>query len=66
MKKIELLKFKSELIYKKIVVLLAVAGGSGAYSVRFYEHGNVGVALFLIVAFLFFALGIGVNFLANK
>jgi len=41
---------------------LAVAGGSGAYSVRFYEHGNVGVALFLIVAFLFFALGIGVNF----
>jgi hypothetical protein len=38
MAEIEILKFKSELIYKKLIVLLAVAGGSGAYAVRFYEH----------------------------
>ncbi len=62
MKEIEVLKLKSELIYKKLIVLLAVAGGSGAYAVRFYEHDAYGIAVFFIVTFLVAGLGIGINF----
>ncbi len=43
MENLELLKLKSELIYKKIIVLLAIAGGSLTYSVKFYEGGEYGV-----------------------
>ncbi len=62
MKKLEILKLKSELIYKKLIVLLAVAGGSGAYVVRFYEEETYGIAIFFLIAFLISGLGIGINF----
>ena len=59
---IELIKLKSELIYKKLIVLLAIGGGSGAYTVRFYEHAEYATATFFLVSFLIAGLGIGVNF----
>ncbi len=62
MDKIEVLKLKSELIYKKLIVFLSVAGGSGAYAVRFYEHGAYAMEIFFIVTFLIAALGITINF----
>ena len=62
MKDLEILKFRSELIYKKLIVLLAVAGGSGAYAVKFYEHLQYGFAMFFVFTFLLSALGIGINY----
>ena len=62
MNNIEILKFKSELIYKKLIVLLAISGGSGAYTVRFYEHQMYGITIFFVSTFLVSALGIGINF----
>lgn len=62
MAEIEILKFKSELIYKKLIVLLAVAGGSGAYAVRFYEHNGYGIAIFFIMTFLVAGFGISINY----
>ena len=59
---IELLKLKSELIYKKLIVLLAISGGSGAYAVRFYEYAEYGMALFFLVTFFVSALGVSINY----
>jgi hypothetical protein len=59
---IELLKLRSELIYKKLIVLLAISGGSGAYSVRFYEKSEYGMAIFFLIAFMISAIGISVNY----
>ena len=62
MQDLELLKLKSELIYKKMIVLLAIAGGSLAYSVKFYEGGEYGISLFFLLTFLVSGLGVGINF----
>jgi len=62
MKELELLKLESELIYKKMIVLLAIAGGSIAYSVRFYESGGYGISLFFLLTFFISGLGVGINF----
>ncbi len=62
MDELDILKLKSELIYKKIIVLLAIAGGSGAYTVRFYEHSEYGIALFFLFIFLIFGFGVAINY----
>ena len=56
------MKLKSELIYKKLIVLLAMSGGSGAYTVRFYEHHMYGITVFFVSFFLISVLGISINF----
>lgn len=59
---IEKLKLKSDLIYKKLIVLLALAGGSGAYIVKFYERGEYGILIFFLIVFILAAIGISINY----
>jgi len=54
------IELKADLIYKKLIVLLAIAGG--AYVVKFYERGEYGILLFFLFAFIFSAIGISVNY----
>ena len=45
-----------------MIVLLAIAGGSIAYSVRFYESGEYGISLFFLLTFFVSGLGVSINF----
>jgi len=58
----EKIKIQADLIYKKLLVLLAMAGGSGAYVVKFYERGEYVILSFFLLAFIFATIGIGVNY----
>jgi len=46
-------------LYKKLVILLAVAGGLWVYTIKFFEQNNL---LYLVLGFLFVALIIIVNY----
>jgi type IV secretory pathway TrbL component len=58
--KIDILSKKSDVIYKKIVVLLALIGGSGAYGVKFFQENIYILATILGIIFLYSILGIGI------
>ncbi len=45
-----------------MIVLLAIAGGSIAYSVRFYESTEYGISIFFLLTFFISGLGVGINF----
>ena len=56
--RIDLLSKKADVIYKKLIVLLAASGGSGSYAVS--ESGMTNIALYLL--FGFFVVGIMINY----
>ncbi len=55
---IDLMSKKADIIYKKMIILLAVVGGSGSYAIR--QDGVLQVVLFAI--FIFFAIGVVINY----
>ena len=56
--KIDLVSKKADIIYKKMIILLAAVGGSGSYAIR--QDGLFQVVLFFI--FVFFSIGVVVNY----
>jgi len=48
--------------YKKILILLAVCGGSWVYGVKFYEKGIYWLSIILFVLFSFLGLIIVKNY----
>lgn len=56
--KIDLLSKKADVVYKKVIVLLAASGGSGSYAIS--GSGMANTALFLL--FGFFIVGVIVNY----
>lgn len=56
--KIDLVSKKADIIYKKMIILLAAVGGSGSYAIR--QDGILQVVLFFI--FVFFSTGVVVNY----
>ena len=56
--KIDLLSKKADVVYKKVIVLLAASGGSGSYAIS--GTGLANIALYLL--FGFFVVGIMVNY----
>ncbi len=58
--KLEKLKLKSDLIYKKLLIFSAVAGGSWIYGTKL-SNSYVGFLLFGF--FIFVSIGIAVNIL---
>ncbi len=64
---VDMLSKSGDIIYKKIIVLLASAGGSGAYAIKFLQNPQMsfyGVSFATI--FLLFSLGVLENFLRIK
>jgi preprotein translocase subunit SecG len=55
---IDLLSKKADIIYKKIIILIAASGGSGSYAIS--TDGLAKVGLFLL--FGFFITGIIINY----
>ncbi len=56
--KIDLLSKMAEIIYKKMIILLAAVGGSGSYAIT--QHSIFQIMLFVL--FGFFSMGIVVNY----
>jgi len=57
--KADILSKKADIIYKKVVILLATVGGSGAYSIKFMDEGLYFVAITLGIVFIFGVIGLG-------
>jgi len=56
--KLDLLSKKADVIYKKLIVLLAASGGSGSYAIS--GRGIANIALYL--PFGFFVVGVIINY----
>jgi hypothetical protein len=56
--KTDIISKEADIVYKKTLILIAAAGGSGTYAIS--QPGLFSV--FLFVAFGIFAFGIGVNY----
>ena len=50
-----------DVLYKKILVLLAIAGGSWVYGIKFYENNYI-FSFFLLFVFLFVSVIIIKNY----
>ncbi len=57
--KIDLVSKKADIIYKKMIILLAAVGGSGSYAIR--QEGIIQMVLFFV--FVFFSVGVVINYL---
>jgi uncharacterized membrane protein YjjP (DUF1212 family) len=56
-KKIELLAKIIDGLYKKLIVLLAIDGGFGAYAIKFLSNGNwIGIGF--VIVFIFVSIAI--------
>ena len=64
---VDILSKYADVIYKKVIIFLASAGGSGAYAIKFLQNPNLSLygVLFAII-FLLFAFGVFENFLRMK
>lgn len=62
--KTDILSKKADIIYKKVVILLASSGGSGAYAMKFTQEESYIVGYFLWFVFIFSIIGLGI--LYNK
>ena len=64
---VDMLSKNADVIYKKLIVFLASAGGSGAYAIKFLQDVNLSwYGILFSIIFLLFALGIFENFLRIK
>ena len=60
--KIDSLAKLIDVLYKKLIILLAISGGFGAYAIKFIASSNIVGYLFLI-AFLFVSIAIFLTYL---
>ena len=56
--KIDLLGKKADVVYKKVIVLLAASGGSGSYAIA----GSDATHASIFLLFGFFAVGVIINY----
>ena len=56
--KIDLIGKKADIIYKKLIVLLATVGGSGSYALS--QNGILKILLFAV--FTIFIIGVAINY----
>ena len=56
--KIDLISKKADVIYKKMIFLLAAVGGSGGYAIK--QVGVLSLLLFAVAGF--FSLGLVINY----
>jgi len=64
---VEILSKYADVIYKKLIIFLAAAGGSGAYAIKFLQEKQMAQYGYLFsVIFLLFAFGIFENFMRIK
>jgi len=56
--KVDILGKKADIIYKKMIILLAAVGGSGSYAIR--QDGVLQIFLFAVAGF--FSLGLVINY----
>ena len=56
--RIDFISKKADIVYKKLIVLLATVGGSGSYAIS--ENGLVSLLLFVI--FTIFIIGVTINY----
>ena len=61
--RVDILAKKADLLYKKVVILLALSGGSGAYAVKFSQQGNFLLSVVLGMFFIFSATGVGMLYM---
>ena len=61
--KVDILGKKADILYKKVVILLASAGGSGAYAVKFLQDGSFMGGIVLSLFFIFSSTGIGILYM---
>ncbi len=61
--KVEILSKKADILYKKVVILLTSAGGSGAYAVKFSQDGSFIISIALGIFFVFSVTGIGILYM---
>ena len=61
--RVDILAKKADLLYKKVVILLALAGGSGAYAVKFSQQGNFLLSVVLGMFFIFSTTGVGMLYM---
>ena len=55
--KIEGLSKLIDALYKKLVILVAIAGGFGAYAVKFLQNSNL-IGYFFILIFIFISIAV--------
>ena len=60
--KIESLSKLIDALYKKLVILLAMSGGFGAYAIKFIQNANW-VGYFFLILFLFVSIAVFVTYL---
>jgi hypothetical protein len=56
---VDIVSKKAEIIYKKVVILLASAGGSGAYAIKFTQESHFFLGAFLWLVFIFGIIDLG-------
>jgi len=62
-----MLSKNADVIYKKMIVLLATSGGSAAYAIKFLqEKDKVLYGYMFVIIFVLFAIGVFENFLRIK
>lgn len=59
--KIDVLSKLIDALYKKLIVLLAISGGFGAYAVRFIQHADW-IGYVFAIAFIFVAIGVFITY----
>jgi len=64
---VDMLSKNADVIYKKLIVFLASAGGSGAYAIKFLQDKDLSYyGILFSVIFILLALGVVENFLRIK
>ncbi len=64
---VDMLSKNADVVYKKLIVFLASAGGSGAYAIKFLQDSDLSLyGILFSIIFLLLALGILENFLRIK
>lgn len=62
MQKIDILHKKADIINKKALILLAVAGGTGAYTIKFFTEDNNFFGYAFLVILTISSLGAFINY----
>lgn len=64
---VDMLSKNADVVYKKLIVFLAVAGGSGAYAIKFLQDTHLVIFGYIFsMIFILSAIGVFENFLRIK
>jgi hypothetical protein len=60
--KIDVLSKLIDALYKKLIVLLAISGGFGAYAIKFIQHTDW-IGYIFAIAFVFVSIGVFITYI---